>query len=363
MILFYFLIIFIIVFECSSSSFEHHNISYLFSIITHLIYHLLFIVYYCVDSNGNAVLSQMLIFRTFPWIGIYLYALLYNHRQHEKKYVIFAFICLLLLFYFIYLGSYYFWNATLFGKSFPKGLEESYYSFIAAIELINLLFFRTRTTLKYLPKYLFILQFMFLYHLNNTAYGNYNILFGFMSALSFFLISYTLLHLEIEALDWNPSFHYTPSVEKPRMLYYPLFNMSEFYDLPQFWTMFYPLYGRSQFHEEEMALVDRNYVLLNNRMSNSLNNNGNIIINMEGNIEIEMEERNHMNVNQNQENLDLRNNQNDNLQNNSNNNNVAINLNVNTNVNVQRNNEISQVEEEKENIPNNLQERLLDKRN
>lgn len=203
---------------------------------------------------------------------------------------------------------------------------------------------------------------MFLYHLNNTAYGYYNILFGFMSGLSFLLISYTLLNLEIEALDWNPSFFFTPSVDKPRMLYYPLFNMSEFYDLPQFWTMFYPLYGRGEFHEEEMALVDRNYVLLNNRMNNSLNNNGNIIINMEGNIEIEMEERNNNNVNQNIENPDLRNNRNENLQYNSSNN-VAITLNVNPNGNVLRNNEISHVEEEKENIPNDLQERLLDKRN
>jgi len=74
--------------------------------------------------------------------------------------------------------------------------------------------------------------------------------------------------IEIPALSWNPSYHYTPTAEKPRTLYNPLFSMAWYYDLPQLWTMFYPLHDRSTFTENEMALVDRKYVILNQLLNN-----------------------------------------------------------------------------------------------
>ena len=101
--------------------------------------------------------------------------------------------------------------------------------------------------------------------------------------LSFAYFGLNLLLFEIPALNWNPSYHYAPSFEKPRILYFPLFSITSYYDLPHFWSMFYPMHDRSYFSNAEMSLIDRNFVLLNTTMENArmqnqvnnMNNNNN----------------------------------------------------------------------------------------
>jgi hypothetical protein len=51
-----------------------------------------------------------------------------------------------------------------------------------------------------------------------------------------------------------------------------MFNLGWYYDLPHFWTMFFPLQDRTTFNAAQLSLVDRNYVLLNQTMEESVNN-------------------------------------------------------------------------------------------
>jgi len=76
------------------------------------------------------------------------------------------------------------------------------------------------------------------------------------------LFTYFLLTFEVPALEWNPSAHYTPSLNSPRALYFPIFSLTWNHELPPIWTMFYPLFGRSYFTNNELALVNGNYSLL-----------------------------------------------------------------------------------------------------
>ena len=241
----------------------------------------------CLGENANdGGPPRLAIFRAFPWAGLYLYALLYNRRP--KKYLISAFLFLLGFFYFIYLGSYYLWTFLLFHKSLQPGTDENFYVLCALIEFITLIFIRTRSSLKFLPKYLVLILFTYVYYVNNTAFGFYSLGFYIILHFTFFFIGMILDNFEIPALSWNPSYHYTPSLDKPRILYFPLFSLSNYHDLPQLWSMFYPLHDRSTFNQAQMSLIDRNYILLNSTLQLSVNDLN--VLNMNNSGEIELQE-------------------------------------------------------------------------
>ena len=73
--------------------------------------------------------------------------------------------------------------------------------------------------------------------------GNYIVIFSVL-----WLMAYMLKQYEIPAMeDWNPFYHYTPSNDKPRTLYFPAFSLNWLHDIPPIWTMFFPLADRSTF--------------------------------------------------------------------------------------------------------------------
>lgn len=242
----------------------------------------------CMKCGAQEHLSRLHIFKAFPWVGIYLYALAYNNRKCEK-YVYGAFFCMIFLFYFVYLASSYLWSFFLFRKSIPNGIDENFYGFVACMEFFSILFIRTRSTFKFVPLFLNIVFFFYLYYIKNTIYGYFylGLYFVLCLSLTFFLLN--LLFFEIPALSWNPSFHFVPSFDKPRMLFFPLFSLSSYYDLPHLWSMFYPLHDRSFFTNDQMALVDRNFVLLNSTLENARNNPINNNNQLDNNFDVEMQ--------------------------------------------------------------------------
>jgi len=173
------------------------------------------------------------------------------------------------IFYCLYLAALVFWNLLLFSKSFPKGLDENFYGFLALAEFLVLLFVRTRSTIKFLPKMSVITMLMFLYYVQYTPYGFYNIALFMMSWTILGLLGYFLKSFEIPGIDWNPSYHYTPSIDSPRTLFVPIFSLTWYHDLPQLWTMFFPMFGRSYFSSTELSMVNRNYPLLVSTLENA----------------------------------------------------------------------------------------------
>lgn len=115
---------------------------------------------------------------------------------------------------------------------------------------------------------------MFIYYFNFNSYALYNPTFFILVTSSLSFLIFLLVFVELEAIKWNPSFHYVPCVSRPRSLFISLFNLSWYYDLPHFWTMFFPLQDRSTFNAAQMSLVDRNYALLNQTMEDAANNGG-----------------------------------------------------------------------------------------
>lgn len=196
---------------------------------------------------------------------------------------------MILLFYFIYLISASLWSYLLFYKSLPATMSDCFYAFIAALEFLSILFIRTRSTFKFFPRFANFNIFLFLFYVKFNCYG-----FAFLALyltisfiVTFFILN--ILDFEIPALSWNPYMHYAPSMDKPRTLYFPLFSMANYYDLPHFWSMFYPLHDRSYFNNSQMALVDRNFMLLNSTLENARNNNMNNNIERADEYDLEMQ--------------------------------------------------------------------------
>lgn len=76
------------------------------------------------------------------------------------------------------------------------------------------------------------------------GYGFFYLAFYTMFYMTLGTLCYFLHYVEIKALNWNPLSPYTPTIDRPRCFYTPLFQLGWTNDIPQLWTMFYPLYGR-----------------------------------------------------------------------------------------------------------------------
>jgi len=71
---------------------------------------------------------------------------------------------MLALFYFVYLSSIFVGSLLLFERSFPKGIDENVFGFMALIEFAAILFFRTRTTIYFAPKIIIIYYIIYLFY-------------------------------------------------------------------------------------------------------------------------------------------------------------------------------------------------------
>lgn len=73
--------------------------------------------------------------------------------------------------YVAHMACFTVWNALLFSGSYSGRLNEQYYLYISFIELQSLIFIRTRSTIKYLPKFIFLYNMTFLMYINTYMYA------------------------------------------------------------------------------------------------------------------------------------------------------------------------------------------------
>ncbi|CAK69908.1 unnamed protein product (macronuclear) [Paramecium tetraurelia] len=154
-------------------------------------------------------------------------------------------------------------NLLLFKKQHSIYLIDKITQHAFSFEYFSLHFLRTRSSLYFVPKYCFIIRFFLYYYVSSTLFGHYQLaqyisLFGQLGVFCYFINKF-----EIPALNWSERSPYTPTINRPRAYYVPLFPMSWVNDTPQLWSMFYPLYGRRYFTVQNLALVDQDFPLLN----------------------------------------------------------------------------------------------------
>ncbi|CAD8075217.1 unnamed protein product [Paramecium primaurelia] len=221
----------------------------------------------CMQICQNEDIQAQALVGAFPWVGQYLTILNRNHKLKQE--LLNAFIQMLILFYLVYFFQFsgYSGSIQLFAKSYPRGLSENFFSSFLLNEFVSIIFLRTRSSLYFVPKYITLTYLLFIYYFESTIYGYYNLAFQICIFSQFAIISIFVLQFEIAALEWSTISPYTPSFDRPRVLYCPMFNMNWVNDIPTLWTMFFPLCGRRFFQIQNLALVDKNYILLNNLLN------------------------------------------------------------------------------------------------
>lgn len=122
------------------------------------------------ENFSNLVISS--IYRATPHIGGESAHL--DRRRLSKFDLVFSFLCCLIVFYFMYGAAYFVWTQMFFnssGGSYSEGLNDLYFFYVNLIEFMSLLFIRTRSSIKYLPKYIILLNLMFLFYFNSYFYA------------------------------------------------------------------------------------------------------------------------------------------------------------------------------------------------
>ncbi len=104
-----------------------------------------------------------------PHIGAHAAHL--DRRGASKVELIFAFLGCLFIFYFMYGSCYFLWTSISFPMIFARGINDIYFFYINIMEFMTLLFIRTRSSIKYFPKFITILNICFLFYVNSYFYS------------------------------------------------------------------------------------------------------------------------------------------------------------------------------------------------
>jgi hypothetical protein len=182
----------------------------------------------------------------------------YQERMGQSKTMfILALACSLLLVCFMQTACYYLWTQMMFPYTFPNALDDMYFGYINFVEFANFLFVRTRISIKYLPKFISILNVVFLFYINSYMYGASTQLLMFVFFASLFAFSFFLLEFEQKAItQWNPFDMYTPRYHNPRIGYQLVMDDSNFGTGFTLWNAFMPLRSRQEFTLYEQARFD-----------------------------------------------------------------------------------------------------------
>ena len=86
-----------------------------------------------------------------------------------------------------------------------------YFGYINLLEFTCFIFVRTRMSIKYLPKFITVLNVVFMFYINSYMYSASYQYFVFMFAATVYVFCFFLLEYEHKAIhEWNPFDMYTP---------------------------------------------------------------------------------------------------------------------------------------------------------
>lgn len=137
--------------------------------------------------SHSPIISQQIhyMYRSSPHIGAQA-AYMDSRGMNKTKLVCSFFVCLF-IFYFMYASCYFLWTAMMFPNFFAKGVNDLYFFYVSVMEFLTLLFVRTRSTIKYLPKYITILNICYLYYINQYFYAAMHECLAVLFSFSLFL--------------------------------------------------------------------------------------------------------------------------------------------------------------------------------
>lgn len=125
-----------------------------------------------------------------------------------------------IMFYLLQIALFKFWTGYVFTSAYSGSIHEQYLVYISFIEIMSYLFIRTRSSIKYLPKFITLGNLIFLVYVQSYMYPAMTNALMCLNDYTFMLFGLFTVRYEIPALtDWNPCGTYTPSENNPRCAY------------------------------------------------------------------------------------------------------------------------------------------------
>ena len=175
----------------------------------------------------------------------------FEREGRSKALLYFGYMLILAAYYLMFLSCSGVWTYMCFNSYFSMSLNDAYFFYVIMLELLSFVFFRTRSTLKYLPKFLTSANIMFLIYLNSYMYPCQFEALNVLQNFSFFLICYFLLMYEYQAVNrWNPFGTWTPSESNPRCGYHHVLPNAHYSIGFDIFSLGLPLRFREHFSEE-----------------------------------------------------------------------------------------------------------------
>jgi hypothetical protein len=116
------------------------------------------------------------------------------------------------------------------------------------MELSAFVFVRTRSSIKYYPKFVSMANVLFLYYINSTMYACQYEALALLQNYSLFWLMFFINRYEYESVNnWNPFGTWTPTEANPRCGYHPVFLDSHYNIGFNIFSLFMPLHFREQF--------------------------------------------------------------------------------------------------------------------
>lgn len=142
----------------------------------------------------------------------------------------------------MYLQIQSLWTTFTYGETYSGIINDKYFFYINYTELIFLVFCRTRSSIKYLAKYITIINLVYLFYVNMYMYPAVFEAFSMLNTITLLYFCFFLLRYELPAVnDWNQAGSYTPNESNPRCGYHHILLGPEYNYGFDLLSIFYPL--------------------------------------------------------------------------------------------------------------------------
>ena len=96
------------------------------------------------------------------------------------------------------------WTSFTYGDTYSGIINDKYFFYINYTELIFLVFCRTRSSIKYLAKYITLINLIYLYYVNMYIYPAVFEAHSLLNTFTLLFFAYFILRYELPAVnDWN----------------------------------------------------------------------------------------------------------------------------------------------------------------
>lgn len=170
-------------------------------------------------------------------------------------FLFFAFFGFLAVTYIFYGTCYNAWSSIFFShRPTLRNEGDLYYPYIELIELVTLIFIRTRMSIAYFPKIITVMNVVYLYYCFTNFYPFASLAAGVLCFSSMAIFFLFLRLFEFQALGWNPFAFHTPGGNNTRQVYTETLRsrFSLGFDL---WSVFCPPSFRSEFGPQEQGEI------------------------------------------------------------------------------------------------------------